>query len=345
MANSPKATQRLLTAVAVLVVVAFAASTASAGTLDTVRERGKLVCGVNEGLAGFSIADAAGKWTGFDVDFCRAVAAAIFGNADRIEFAPLSTSERFEALKSGKIDILSRNSTWTMSRETDLDLTFVGVTYYDGQGFLVPRAAGVSSALELTGSKVCVQSGTTSESNVADYFAVNNMKLDAVLTTSHAGSLAAYRDGRCGVVTSDVSQLYAERSRLADPAEHVILADVISKEPLGPSVRQDDPKWATLVKWVHFALLNAEELGVGSATIDDALASTKPDVRRLLGIEGALGAQMGLTNDWVVTMMRSVGNYGEIYERNVGADSELGIPRGLNHLWSRGGIQYAPPMR
>lgn len=332
-----------------VITAAFAAamltSAAEAATLDTVKERGKLVCGVNQGLAGFAAPDAGGKWSGFDVDFCRAVAAAIFGDAEKVEYVPLSVGERFEALTAGKIDLLSRNSTWTMSRETGLGLTFVGVTYYDGQGFMLPRSRGVVGALELSGSKVCVQAGTTSEANLADYFAANNMTYEAIVTGSSAESLTAYREGRCGVVTSDVSQLYAERLRLPDRDEHLILPDAISKEPLGPAVREDDPKWATLVKWVHFALLNSEELGVGLDTIDAALASTKPDVRRLVGGEGTFGEDMGLAKDWAANMLKSVGNYGDIYDRNLGSGSPLGIPRGLNQLWGLGGIQYAPPIR
>ena len=232
-----------------------------------------------------------------------------------------------------------------MSRETDLGLTFAGVTYYDGQGFLVPRSAGKTSALELGGSKVCVQGGTTTEANLGDYFGANNMTYEPVVTTSAAESLAAYTEGKCGVITSDMSQLYAERSKLADAGEHVILPDAISKEPLGPVVRQDDPKWATLVKWVLFALVDADELGVGIDTIDDALASKKPDVRRLVGLDGTFGEQMGLSNDWAAKTLRVVGNYGDIYDRNLGINSKLGIPRGMNQLWSRGGIQYAPPIR
>jgi general L-amino acid transport system substrate-binding protein len=336
--------RRIIIAAAALAAATIAA-TAEAATLDTVKERGKLVCGVNQGLAGFAAPDAGGKWSGFDVDFCRAVAAAIFGDAEKVEYVPLSVGERFDALVGGKVDLLSRNSTWTMSREADLGLTFVGVTYYDGQGFMLPRAKGVVSALELSGSKVCVQAGTTSEANLADYFATNNMTYEAVVTGSAAESLTAYREGRCGVVTSDVSQLYAERLRLPDRDEHLILPDAISKEPLGPAVREDDPKWATLVKWVHFALLNAEELGVGLDTIEAALTSTKPNVRRLLGGEGTFGEDMGLAKDWAANMLKSVGNYGDIYDRNLGSGSPLGIPRGLNQLWGLGGIQYAPPIR
>jgi len=328
-----------------LVALGACALPAAAATLDTVKERGRLICGVNTGLSGFSAPDAAGKWTGFDVDFCKAVAAAVLGDAEKVDYVPLTTADRFEALKSGKVDLLSRNTTWTMGRETGLGLTFVGVAYYDGQGFMVPRSANVMSALELDGSKVCVQSGTTTEANLGDYFAANNMTFEAVVTASSDDSIAAYKDGRCAVLTSDMSQLYAQRLKLDQPDEHIILPDAISKEPLGPAVRMDDPQWAMLVKWVYYGLLNAEELGVASDTIDEALASTKPEVRRLVGAEGKFGEELGLTNDWVVRMVRAVGNYGEIYEANLGVDSPLGIPRGMNQLWSRGGIQYAPPVR
>jgi general L-amino acid transport system substrate-binding protein len=262
-----------------------------------------------------------------------------------VEFVPLTASDRFEALKSGKIDVLSRNSTWTMGRETGYGLTFVGVTYYDGQGFLVPRAANVFSALELDGSKVCVQQGTTTEANLHDYFTANNMAYEVVLTTSPAESIAAYADGRCNVLTSDMSQLYAERLKLKDADEHIVLPDAISKEPLGPAVRMDDPAWALLTKWVYFALLNAEELGIASDTVAAAMTSEKPEVRRFVGLEGSFGEEMGLPKDWAATMIKAVGNYSEIYERNLGVDSKLGIPRGMNQLWSRGGIQYAPPIR
>ena len=321
------------------------ATAASAATLDIVKERGKVVCGVNQGLSGFAAPDASGKWSGFDVDFCHAVAAAVFGDAEKVDYVPLSVSERFDALAAAKVDVLARNSTWTMSREIELGLTFVGVTYYDGQGFMLPRSKSVVTALELGGSKVCVQAGTTTEANLADFFGANNMAYEAVVTGSAAESLAAYQEGRCGVITSDMSQLYAERLRLTDRDEHLILPDAISKEPLGPVVRQDDPKWATLVKWVHFALLNAEELGVGIDTIDAAITSTKPDVQRLVGTDGKFGEDMGLSKDWAANILKSVGNYGEIYDRNLGTGSALGIPRGLNQLWSLGGIQYAPPIR
>ncbi|HET7714049.1 MAG TPA: amino acid ABC transporter substrate-binding protein [Bauldia sp.] len=327
------------------VALGLLSASAAGATLDTLKERGRLLCGVNTGLNGFSAPGPDGAWSGFDVDFCKAVAAAVFDDAGKVEYVPLSAADRFEALKTGKIDLLSRNSTWTMGRETGLGLTFVGITYYDGQGFLMPRAANVMSALELDGSKVCVQSGTTTEANLADYFTANNMALETVLTGSPAESIAAYEEGRCNVITSDMSQLYAERLKLAAPDEHIILPDAISKEPLGPAVRADDPQWALIVKWVYFALLNAEELGVASDTIDAALASDKPEVRRLVGTDGAFGEEMGLTRDWAARIIRAVGNYGEIYERNLGVDSTLGIPRGMNQLWNRGGIQYAPPIR
>lgn len=325
--------------------IACFSATVTAATLDDVKERGALTCGVNQDLAGFASPGTDGKWTGFDVDFCRAVAAAIFADPDKVDFVPLSTSERFDALASEKVDLLSRNSTWTMGRETGLRLTFVGVTYYDGQGFMAPRSAGLFSALELDGSKICVQAATTSEANLADYFAANDLAYEPVVTDSPADTMTICEAGRCDVIASDISQLYAERLRLPDGDEHLILPDTISKEPLGPAVRQDDPQWATLVKWVYFALLNAEELGVGADTIDKAVASSNPKIRRLLGLEGDFGEELGLSHDWAANMLRSVGNYGDIYERNLGSGSPLGIPRGLNQLWSLGGIQYAPPIR
>jgi len=331
--------------VAAAIGVACFSSSAIAATLDDVKQRGVLNCGVNQGLPGFSEPDAEGNWSGFDVDFCRAVAAAIFADPEKVEYVPLSTSERFDALTSGKIDLLSRNSTWTMQREVGLGLTFAGVTYYDGQGFMLPRSAGIFSSLELGGSKVCVQAETTSAANLADYFEANKMAYEEVVTTSAAESLAAYQDGRCGVISSDISQLYAERLRLPNKDDHLVLPNTISKEPLGPAVRQDDPAWATLVKWVFFALLDAEELGVGLDTIEEALTSEKPAVRRLVGNEGNYGEDIGLSNNWAADILKSVGNYGEIYDRNLGTGSPLGIPRGLNELWSLGGIHYAPPIR
>ena len=322
--------------------LAFAAE---AQTLEAVKQRGALVCGVNPGLQGFAIADAQGAWSGLDVDFCRAVAAAIFNDPAKVKFTPLSAEERFEALRSGKVDVLVRNSTWTMTRETQYGLTFVGVNYYDGQGFLLRKEPQISSALELDGAKVCVQTGTTTIDNFEDYFKSNNLKYEVVGEASSADALKDYESGKCSVYTTDVSGLYAQRLLLARPVDHVILPDVISKEPLGPAVRQGDAQWQELVKWVLFAMINAEELGVSSKTLDSALKSSKPAVRRLLGAEGGFGKQIGLADDWAANVVRAVGNYGESYERNVGVKSKLGIPRGLNELWSMGGIQYAPPIR
>jgi general L-amino acid transport system substrate-binding protein len=316
-----------------------------AQTLKAVKERGSLNCGVGQGLLGFSSQDDKNNWTGLDVDICRAVAAAILGDPAKVTFTPLDAASRFDALQSGKIDVLSRNSTWTMSRETSLGLMFVGVAYYDGQGFLVRRESGADTALQLGGKTVCAQAGTTSELNLADYFRANEMPLKILQVGTAEESRTAYDERKCDVLTSDVSQLYAERLKLAAPDSHVILPEVISKEPLGPAVRQGDDQWFNLVKWTLYALINAEELGVKSATIDDALKSADPNIRRLVGTEGEFGQQLGLANDWAARAVRATGNYGEIFERNVGTQSRLSIPRGLNALWTKGGIQYAPPVR
>lgn len=322
----------------------FGAAHAQA-TLSAVKARGSLTCGVSQGLAGFSQADASGKWSGFDVDFCRAIAAAIFDDPGKVSFKPLSAEARFDALKKGEIDILSRNSTWTMGREAALGLKFTGITYYDGQGFLVPREPAVMSPLELADVKVCAQAGTTNKDNAIDFLTTNNVKHGIVEVGSPDDMIKAYQDGRCNALTADTSQLHALQIRLAKPGAAVILPDVISKEPLGPAVRQDDPQWFEIVKWTHFAMLGAEELGVSTKTLPAALASAKPDVKRLVGTEGNLGEQIGLTKDWAARIVKAVGNYGESFERNVGTFSNLGIPRGMNQLWSRGGIQYAPPVR
>ena len=318
---------------------------AQSQTLKTVQDRGSLICGVNPSLEGFASKDANGQWSGFDVDFCRAVAAAVFNDPSKVEFVPLSASDRFEALKNKQIDVLSRNSSWTMGREGDNGVVFTGVTYYDGQGFLVPKAKNFQSALELDGSKVCVQAGTTTEPNFVDFFEANHMKYETVHEASADDMVAAYQDGKCDVLTTDASGLFAMRQRLAKPTDSVILPDIISKEPLGPAVRQDDMQWFNIVKWVNFAMINAEELGVSSKTIDDALKSQKPAVKRLVGTEGDFGKPFGLTQDWAVRVVRTVGNYAEVFDRHVGAHSKLGIPRGLNELWNNGGIQYAPPIR
>jgi general L-amino acid transport system substrate-binding protein len=326
-------------------VTGAACNGASAQTLKAVKDRGEVICGVSHGLPGFAAPDAAGAWSGFDIDYCRAVAAAIFHDPGKVKFIQLGVEERFDALKSGKIDVLAHNTTWTMSREAEFGLTFVGVNFYDGQGFLVHKTPEIASALELDGVKVCVQKGTTTIDNFEDYFKSNNLKYEVVEEASQDDAAKDYDAGKCSVLTSDVSQLYALRLQLANPRDHVILPDVISKEPLGLAVRQDDPQWVDIVKWVDFALINAEELGVGSKSVDEALKSQKPAVRRLVGAEGKFGEEIGLSPDWAANVIRAVGNYGEIYERNVGSKSKLGIPRGLNELWTMGGIQYAPPIR
>lgn len=330
--------------VLVALLALFTISQVHAQTLKTVKERGSLVCGVSEGLAGFSENDGKGNWSGFDVDFCRALAAAIFGDPAKVSFVPLNAADRFTALKAGKIDVLSRNSTWTLARELD-GINFAGITYYDGQGFMVRKSRNALSPLDLQDVKVCVQSGTTTELNAIDYFNANGVKFQIVKFTSAVETVKAYDAGKCDVFSSDVSQLHAERISLSKPSEHTILADVISKEPLGPVIRQGDDQWFNIVKWTHFAMLNADELGVTKARIEDALKSDKPDVKRLLGRDADFGEKLGLSRDWVVHIIRHVGSYSDVYERNVGIRSKIGIPRGLNHLWSAGGIQYAPPVR
>jgi general L-amino acid transport system substrate-binding protein len=343
----PHCTRRRFALTAALLLVAFVVSGSMAGaqTLAAVKERGTVKCGVGQGLLGFSSHDDQNNWTGFDVDICRAIAAAIFGDPGKVTFIPLDAASRFTALQSGEIDLLSRNSTWTKSRETSLGLMFAGVAYYDGQGFLLRREAGIDTALQLSGKTVCTQKGTTTELNLSDYFRANDMALNVLALDTAEESRAAYEQRKCDVLTSDVSQLYAERLKLATPDSHIILPEVISKEPLGPVVRQGDDQWLNLVKWTLYALINAEELGIKSTTIDESLKSQSPDIRRLVGSEGEFGHQLGLEPDWALRAVRAVGNYGEIFERNVGAQSRLSIPRGLNALWTRGGIQYAPPVR
>jgi len=314
-------------------------------TLDTVKGRGNLICGVSTGVPGFSFPDDKGNWKGLDVDYCRAVAAAIFDDPSKVSFKPLTAKERFTALQSGEVDVLSRVTTWSMSRDTAMGLAFVGVTYYDGQGFMVPKKLGVKSAKELNGASVCVATGTTTELNLADYFRQNNMTYKPVVFEKADEVNAAYESGRCDVYTTDQSGLYSQRLRLKNPDDHVVLPEIISKEPLGPSVRQGDFQWFSLTKWVYFALLDAEELGVNQKNVAEMLKSQNPEVRRLLGVEGEFGKAISLDNDWVVKIVKGVGNYGEIYDRNVGPDTPLKIARGINNLWSKGGIQYAPPIR
>jgi general L-amino acid transport system substrate-binding protein len=323
----------------------FSIPAATAQTLKTVKDRGQLSCGVSQGLPGFSSPDDKGNWTGLDVDVCRAISAAIFNDPTKIKFVPLSAKDRFTALQSGEIDVLSRNTTWTLSRDTTLGANFTGVTYYDGQGFLVKKSLKVNSALELNSASVCVQTGTTTEQNLADYFKGNNMKYEVIAFGTADEAVKAYESGRCDVFTTDVSGLYAERLKLANSADHVVLPEVISKEPLGPMVRHGDDQWFDLVKWVLFAMVDAEELGITQKSIDEMVKSDKPELKRALGSDGNLGEQLGLTKDWVIRIVKGVGNYGESFDRNVGAGSKLGIARGLNQLWNKGGIQYAPPIR
>ncbi len=325
--------------------VVFAAQSASAQTLKTVKDRGMLNCGSNGTLAGFGLPDAQGKWTGLDVDSCRAIAAAIFGDANKVKFVPLSAKDRFTALQSGEVDLLARNTTWTSSRDTSLGLNFVGVNYYDGQGFMVRKTLKVNSALELNGASVCVQQGTTTELNLSDFFRARNMQAKTVTFATANEAIKAYDAGRCDAYTTDASGLYAERLRLANANDHIVLPEIISKEPLGPAVRHGDDQWFDVVKWTLNAMINAEELNITSKNIDEMTKSNNPDIKRFVGTEGNYGEQLGLGKDWAVHIIKLVGNYGEVFDRNVGAGSPLKIDRGLNKLWNKGGIQYAPPIR
>ncbi len=324
---------------------AIGASAAGAATLDDVKARGALNCGVSQGLPGFSNPDDKGNWTGLDVDYCRAIAAAIFNDPTKVKFTPLSAKDRFTALQSGAVDVLSRNTTWTMSRDTTLGLNFSGVTYYDGQGFMVRKSLNLKSVNELNGASICVQSGTTNELNVGDYFRANNLKYELIAFATSDETVKAYDSGRCDALTSDQSQLYALRLKLTNVADHMVLPNVISKEPLGPAVRQGDDQWFDLTKWVYFAMLNAEELGINSKNIHQMAASNSPEIKRLLGSDGKFGESIGVSNDWVVRIVKHVGNYGEMFEKNVGTSSPLGIARGLNNLWNKGGVQYGMPVR
>ncbi|HSV00490.1 MAG TPA: amino acid ABC transporter substrate-binding protein [Roseiarcus sp.] len=326
---------------------AFGAATAlsaSAGTLDQIKARGQLICGVNPGLAGFGLPDSQGVYKGLDIDECKALAAAIFNDPNKVKYLPINAKDRPTILASGEIDVLIRNTTWTLSRETG-GMFFTGINFYDGQGFMVKKKLGVDSALKLDGASVCVQQGTTTELNLADYFRANNMKLEAVVFATDDEATKAYDSGRCDAYTTDASGLYAERLKMSNPDDNIVLPEIISKEPLGPSVRKDDVQWFEIVQWAHYALLTAEELGVTQANVDEKLKSDNPGIRRLLGVEGDFGKGLGLTNDWAYRIVKAVGNYGEIFNRNVGQDSPIKIARGLNALWNKGGLQYAPPIR
>jgi general L-amino acid transport system substrate-binding protein len=323
---------------------AVAVVSASAATLDQVKARGQLICGANPGLAGFGLPDDQGVYKGLDVDECKAVAAAIFNDPNKVKYLPINAKDRPTILASGEIDVLIRNTTWTLSRQTG-GMFFTGVNFYDGQGFMVRKKLDVASALKLDGASVCVQQGTTTELNLSDYFRANNMKLEAVVFATDEEATKAYDSGRCDAYTTDASGLYSERLKMSNPDDHIVLPEIISKEPLGPSVRKDDVAWFQIVQWTHYALITAEELGVTQANVDEKLKSDNPAIRRLLGVEGSYGEGLGLTNDWAYRIIKHVGNYGEIFERNVGQGSPIKISRGLNALWNKGGLQYAPPIR
>jgi general L-amino acid transport system substrate-binding protein len=337
--------RRLAFASAIGFLGTVAAANAQTKVLDTVKQRGMLTCGVHIGLAGFGQPDDKGNWTGFDVEHCRAIAAAIFGDPTKVKFVPTTSKERFTALQSGEIDVLIRSTTWTTSRDSSLGLSFTGITYFDGQGFMVKKSLGVKSAKELAGAAVCVVTGTTTELNLADYFKANKMTYKPVVFEKLDEAIQAYQAGRCDVYTTDQSGLYSVRIQQAVPEDHVVLPEIISKEPLGPSVRQGDSQWFTVVKWVHFALLNAEELGITQANVAEMESSTNPEIKRFMGKDGDLGKGLGLDNDFAVKVVKAMGNYGEMFERNVGSGSRLKIERGLNKLWNNGGLQYAPPLR
>jgi general L-amino acid transport system substrate-binding protein len=320
------------------------ALSADAGTLDQVKTRGQFICCANPGLAGFGLPDDQGMYKGLDVDECKAIAAAIFNDPNKVKYLPINAKDRPTILASGEIDVLIRNTTWTLSRQTG-GMFFTGINFYDGQGFMVRKKLGVNSALKLDGASICVQQGTTTELNLADYFRANNMKLEAVVFATDEEATKAYDSGRCDAYTTDASGLYSERLKMSNPDDHIVLPEIISKEPLGPSVRKDDIQWFQIVQWTHYALITAEELGVTQANVDEKLKSDNPAIRRLLGVEGSYGEGLGLTNDWAYRIIKHVGNYGEIFERNVGMGSPIKIARGLNALWNKGGLQYAPPIR
>lgn len=338
--------KNLLAAVGAALTVAAVAPAQAGETMDAIKARGEIRCGVNDGLPGFSYTDEKGVVRGIDADFCRALAAAVFGDANKVKFTPLTAKERFTALQSGEIDVLSRNTTWTMSRDTGMGMVFpAAVVYYDGQGFLVNKKLGVKSAKELDGATVCILAGTTTELNLADYFRTHKMKYTPITYDKSDESAKGLEAGRCDVLTSEQSQLYAQRIKMANPDQYVVLPEVISKEPLGPVVRPGDHEWFSTVRWTHYAMLIAEEFGVTSKNVDEMKKSNNPEIRRLLGVDADFGKAIGLPQDWAYQVIKQVGNYGESFERNVGKGSSLKIERGLNALWTQGGLQYAPPIR
>ncbi len=329
-----------------LAASALAAGVASAGTLDDVKARGQLICGVNTGLTGFGAPDASGNYTGFDVAVCQAVAAAVLGDSTKVKYVPTTGETRFTALASGEVDMLARNSTWTYSRDTDLKLDFVAVNYYDGQGFMVKKELGVTSAKDLNGATICIQTGTTTELNLADYFKSNNMTYTPVTIADDAEGQRQYTAGACDAYTTDASGLAATRATLANPDDNIILPEIISKEPLGPVVRHGDNNWGDIVRWTFYALVTAEEKGITKANAEEMSTSSQdPEVRRLLGVEGDLGAMMGLDKDWAKRAIAVNGNYGEIFAANLGEQTPIKLARGLNELWNKGGLMYSPPFR
>ena len=336
------------TAIALAVIAAaltIGPQVATAGTLDDVKSRGVLRCVVSTGVPGFAYPDASGAWKGFDIDFCRATAAAVLGDASKIKAVTSTGKTRFTKLNAGEGDVLWRNTTITFSRDVGVKLRFHGVNYYDGQGFLVKKALGVKSAKELNGASICIQTGTTTELNLADYFHANGMKYEAVTIETNDEARQNYTSGRCDVYTTDASGLAATRSTFSDPQNHIVLPEIISKEPLGPATRQGDDQWSDIVTWVLNATITAEEKGITQANVDKMKSSKDPEVLRLLGVEGSQGKELGLSNDWAYNIIKSVGNYGEIFERNIGVNTPIGLPRGLNALWTEGGLQYSPPFR
>jgi general L-amino acid transport system substrate-binding protein len=333
-------------AAAGLVATGAMAQDAGSSTLAAVKDHGALKCGVNPGTPGFAAPDASGVWKGFDVDLCRAVAAAIFGDPEKVEYTPLTSAVRFTALSSGEVDMLARNTTWTFSRDVDLKTEFVGINYYDGQGFMIPKDLGVSSAKELEGATVCIETGTTTELNLADYFRTNGMDYEPVPVESFTEAQNQFLAGACDVYTTDASALAASRASFENPADYVVLPEIISKEPLGPLVRHGDSEWGDVVRWTLNAMVSAEELGVTSTNATEMAAGTdNPEINRLLGVEGELGGMLGLSNDWAFNVITMVGNYGETFEANIGESTPVGLARGLNALWTEGGLIYSPPFR
>ena len=337
---------RLVNTIATSAVLLGFAAVTQAATLDDVKAKGYVQCGVSTGVAGFSFTDEKGDWQGFDPSVCQAIAAAVFGDMSKVKFTPTTGKTRFTALRSGEVDVLARNTTWTFSRDTDLQLNFVGVNYYDGQGFMVPKALGVTSAKELNGASVCIQTGTTTELNLADYFRINGMSYEPVPIETNEEARTNYLAGRCDVYTTDASGLAATRATFDKPTDHALLPEIISKEPLGPLVRHGDDQWMDIVRWSLNAMILGEEYGVTSANVDEQKASSNnPEVRRLLGVEGDMGKMAGLPNEWAYNIIKQVGNYAEVFEKYIGESTPIGLARGLNAQWTNGGLIYSPPIR